>query len=153
MFSSDASCRILMSDAFPETPEGSTVDEPPQQPPPRSSSGGCSSALLESGRYVCLWVDCGHEFDAQRHLVEHIGEAHVESDKKGCEERPCLWKVREGGDDKHRQQPLCTLQHIHLLQDCPRKLKPFNAKYKLATHMRVHTKEKPYKCEVKNIIY
>lgn len=81
----------VLSDACPETPDSSVRDggfEQQQQQPPISNS-----ALLDTGKYICLWVDCSNEFETQRQLVEHVTEAHVESAKKGCEERPCLWKV------------------------------------------------------------
>ncbi|XP_055585989.1 zinc finger protein GLI2-like [Uranotaenia lowii] len=68
----------------------------------------------------CLWTDCNLKFPDQTSLVAHIEKRHVEV-KKG-EEFACFWL------------------------DCPRRYRPFNARYKLLIHMRVHSGEKPNKC-------
>ncbi|XP_062537937.1 zinc finger and BTB domain-containing protein 24 [Armigeres subalbatus] len=68
----------------------------------------------------CLWTDCNQKFPDQGTLVAHIEKTHVEV-KKG-EEFACFWL------------------------DCPRRYRPFNARYKLLIHMRVHSGEKPNKC-------
>nr|XP_022899748.1 zinc finger protein 33A-like [Onthophagus taurus] len=68
----------------------------------------------------CKWEDCYQNYNSQSALVKHIEKNHVEL-KRG-EEFTCFWI------------------------NCPRKSKPFNARYKLLIHMRVHSGEKPNKC-------
>ncbi|XP_058055575.1 transcriptional activator GLI3-like [Anopheles bellator] len=68
----------------------------------------------------CLWSDCNTLLADQHQLVAHIEKTHVET-KKG-DEFACQWV------------------------DCPRRYRPFNARYKLLIHMRVHSGEKPNKC-------
>ncbi|KAJ6640321.1 Zinc finger protein [Pseudolycoriella hygida] len=72
------------------------------------------------GPLECRWADCFEIFPDQNALVKHIEKRHVEQ-KKG-DEFSCFWL------------------------DCVRQNKPFNARYKLLIHMRVHSGEKPNKC-------
>ena len=72
--------------------------------------------------HICLWEGCELKLDDLDDLVQHIENAHIEKGK--ADEYVCLW------------------------QSCIRGLKPFNARYKLLIHMRIHSGEKPNKCTV-----
>ncbi|EDV94691.1 GH18235 [Drosophila grimshawi] len=76
--------------------------------------------IEQPGSLICHWSECNMEFAHQQIFVEHIEKCHVDV-RKG-EDFSCFWL------------------------DCPRRYKPFNARYKLLIHMRVHSGEKPNKC-------
>jgi len=88
---------------------------------------------------ICLWADCGQLFCALDQLVEHI-ELHV--DQRGGTEA-CLPR---GGSVT--ASSLSCDEFICLWSGCGRQRRPFNARYKLLIHMRVHSGEKPHKCTV-----
>lgn len=76
---------------------------------------------------LCLWIDCSTTYSSQEELVRHIEKVHI--DQRKGEEFACFWT------------------------GCVRRHKPFNARYKLLIHMRVHSGEKPNKCMVSPYVY
>ncbi|XP_068197652.1 zinc finger protein GLIS1 isoform X2 [Antennarius striatus] len=73
-----------------------------------------------TGDQLCHWIDCSATYSSQEELVRHIEKVHI--DQRKGEEFSCFWS------------------------GCVRHHKPFNARYKLLIHMRVHSGEKPNKC-------
>ncbi|KAF8572504.1 hypothetical protein P879_00430 [Paragonimus westermani] len=74
---------------------------------------------------ACRWANCYLDCLDSKSLVMHIEKVHVASYITGKEYR-CYW------------------------DGCRRQQKPFNARYKLLVHMRIHNGERPSKCPYPN---
>ncbi|XP_046844191.1 zinc finger protein 343-like isoform X2 [Xenia sp. Carnegie-2017] len=79
------------------------------------------STEKEQQIYKCEWSNCGNVFNEQDDLVRHIEKVHIDH-RKADDSFVCYW------------------------ENCVRKQKPFNARYKLVIHMRVHSGERPNRC-------
>ena len=70
--------------------------------------------------HICQWEGCNIHFLTKDELVSHVTSVHVKP--IGYQEYKCKWK------------------------GCYREGKGFNARYKILTHIRSHTGEKPHLC-------
>uniref|UniRef100_A0A8C5VLN0 C2H2-type domain-containing protein n=1 Tax=Microcebus murinus TaxID=30608 RepID=A0A8C5VLN0_MICMU len=105
------------------------LHHPELVPPPHAQPLALPQAALNDdgdgedagGKHCCRWIDCSALYDQQEELVRHIEKVHI--DQRKGEDFTCFWA------------------------GCPRRYKPFNARYKLLIHMRVHSGEKPNKSQ------
>ncbi|XP_043941393.1 zinc finger protein GLIS1 [Protopterus annectens] len=105
---------------FCHTPTFSNLQRPLSPKSLPQAEGGEELDTNSSSKQVCRWIDCNAVYDQQDELVRHIEKMHI--DQRKGEDFTCFWA------------------------GCVRRYKPFNARYKLLIHMRVHSGEKPNKC-------
>ncbi|TPP56062.1 Tra-1 protein [Fasciola gigantica] len=70
---------------------------------------------------LCRWLNCSLTLPNRKALVTHIELAHI-APYVASKEYRCKWV------------------------GCRRQMKPFNARYKLLVHMRIHNGERPSRC-------
>ena len=107
-------------------PNASESKKDKRCPSTSSKGSGTGGEQIEDRLCSCKWIGCDAIYSEQDDLVRHIEKVHIDQ-RKADDLYICYW------------------------EQCTRQTKPFNARYKLVIHMRVHSGEKPNKCTVSRL--
>jgi len=125
---------------------------------------------LVDSNFCCRWSGCsssGTVLHSRAELVAHVESVHVHSDSNSS-------PYPHDGDDDDDDAEMDTVSkrrrrrrrgwrsgHGRALQgafhcgwiNCYRRSQPFNARYKLLIHTRIHTGHKPHNCSVRSTFF
>lgn len=114
---------VMMANNTVKNIETKVSDSPSELPMFTEQQEQENVGIQNSAVHDCHWLNCQDSFRSMDDLVNHVNDYHVKVERPDVDYQ-CKWN------------------------NCPRRGKGFNARYKMLIHIRTHTNEKPHKCSL-----